>query len=358
MPTQDKKRKTWTGRVRLSGFPITTKRGFLTKTAATEWERKTKLKLTNPQEIPLTFSRASTDYLLYCQKRQQKNTYRQKTFIIKSLIQFWGEDKPFSEIKPLDIEKYLDSRFAAVSGKAANRDLREISTLFNWLIKKKYITENPATAIEKYKEEPFTKYVPPQEDVNKVMLAANEKEYAILQCIYHTGARAIEIRRLGWEDINFRDRTIKLWTRKRRGGALESDKLFINNVLFEILDALYKNRNKHSPFVFPNKTGGRLSKYTMDNIMPKLCQRAGVKPFGFNAIRHHVASLMVAGQELSLSDVQKQMRHKRTTTTDNYIKSFQGAEAKAANFIEKTQNIIPLKQPHNKKNGSIDGSTE
>ena len=361
MPILDKKRKTWTGRVRMSGFPVTTKRGFITKTAAKEWERKEKIKLSNPQEIRLSFSQASTDYLLYCQKRQQKNTYRQKTFIIKSLIESWGEDKIFPEIKPLDIEQYLDRRFDEVSGKAANRDLREINTLFNWLIKKKYITENPATSIERYKEESFSKYVPPQEDVNKIMLAANGEEYDILQSIYHTGARAIEIRRLKWEDINFKNRTIKLWTRKRKTGALEADELFINNILYEILDTLYKNRDKHSPYVFPNKSGGRFSKYTMDNIMPKLCERAGVESFGFNAIRHYVASLMVAGNELSLADVQKQMRHKRATTTDTYIKSFQNAETNAANFIERTQNIIPLKQnrkAQNKKNGSIYGSTK
>jgi integrase len=361
MPILDKKRKTWTGRVRLSGLPVTTKRGFTTKTAAREWERKTKINLTNPQEIPLTFSQASTDYLIYCQKRQQKNTYRQKQFIIKSLIQSWGEDKTFSEIRPLDIEHYLDNRFNEVSGKAANRDLREINTLFNWLIKKKYITENPATSIERYKEEPFSKHVPPHEDMNKIMLAANKKEYAILQCIYNTGARAIEIRRLKWEDINFRDRTIRLWTRKRKTGALESDELFINNILYEVLNALHKGRDRHSPYVFPNQKGERFSKYTMDNIMPKLCDQADVKPFGLNAIRHHVASLMVAGKELSLVDVQKQLRHKRATTTDNYIKSFQKAETNAANFIERTQNITPLKKglkAQNKKNGSIYGSTE
>jgi len=298
---------------------------------------------------------------MYCQKRQQKNTYRQKTFIIKSLIESWGEDKPISDIKPLDIEEYLDLRFETVSGKSANRDLREINTLFNWLIRKKYIIENPATSIERYKEESFLKYVPPQEDVNNVMLAANEKEYDILQSIYHTGARAIEIRRLQWEDINFKNRTIKLWTRKRKTGSLEADELFINTILYEVLNTLYKNRDKYSPYVFPNKSGGRFSKYTMDNIMPKLCERAGVKSFGFNAIRHHVASLMVAGNELSLADVQKQMRHKRATTTDNYIKSFQNSETNAANFLERTQNITPLKQgrrDQNKKNGSIRGSTK
>ncbi len=84
------------------------------------------------------------------------------------------------------------------------------------------------------------------------------------------------------------------WTRKRRGGSLESDELFINNILYEILDTVYKNRDKQSPYVFPNKAGGQFSKYTMDNIMPKLCKDAEVEPFGFNAIRHHVASLMVA----------------------------------------------------------------
>lgn len=358
MPIQDKIRKTWIGRVRLSGFPVKTKRGFKTKTAAKEWERKEKIRLTNPAKIPLTFSKASTEYLLYCQRRQQKNTYRQKAFIIKSLIQYWREDKTLNEIQSMEIEKYLDARFENVSGKSANRDLREINTLFNWLVKNKFTDVNPVTAIEKYKEEPFIKYVPPQEDVNKVMLEADPWEYAILQCIYNTNARSVEIRRMRWEDVDFSRRTIKLWTRKRRGGDLQPDELYINNVLLEILKALYKERIRGSSYVFPSKSGGQLSKSTMDNIMPGIFKRLNyinngkkwiekpkeeqVKVFGFHAIRHHVASLMVAGNELSLVDVQKQLRHKRATTTDNYIKSFKDAETKAADFIEKTQKIIPF----------------
>jgi integrase len=55
--------------------------------------------------------------------------------------------------------------------------------------------------------------------------------------------------------------------------------------------------------------------------MKDLCKKAGVKPFGFHAIRHHVASILADSGKAPLSNIQKMYRHKRTTTTDNYIKT-------------------------------------
>ena len=55
--------------------------------------------------------------------------------------------------------------------------------------------------------------------------------------------------------------------------------------------------------------------------MKALCQKAGVKRFGFHAIRHHVASILADSRKASLSQIQKLLRHRRPTTTDNYIQT-------------------------------------
>ena len=50
-------------------------------------------------------------------------------------------------------------------------------------------------------------------------------------------------------------------------------------------------------------------------------RKAEVKQFGFHAIRHHEASILADSEKAGIGQIQKLLRHKRTTTTDNYINS-------------------------------------
>ena len=290
-----------------------------------------------PRKTVLTCAQAFEQYLSWCEKRRKLNTYRQKAFIIRSLITHLQHNPSIDNLTETNIESYLDFRFKTTGGKSANRDLRELKTAFNWLISRRLCFTNPCAGIEEYEEDSFVRYVPPPEDINAVLLEAEPWEYDFLQCIYHTAARRGEIQRLKWEDINFQTARIILWTMKRKGGSLEPDELSMNSVFLALLENRYRTRHRESPYVFPNNAGEVISKYTLDNIMPRLCRKADVKPFGFHAIRHHVSAIMADSKKLSLVQIQKQLRHKRTTTTDLYLKSFTGDETGAAGVLEKAQ---------------------
>ena len=53
--------------------------------------------------------------------------------------------------------------------------------------------------------------------------------------------------------------------------------------------------------------------------MPRLCAKAGVKPFGFHAQQHRADSITFVGSGLSAA--QSLMGHYRATTTDRYVRS-------------------------------------
>jgi len=59
---------------------------------------------------------------------------------------------------------------------------------------------------------------------------------------------------------------------------------------------------------------------TRQHFMRKLCKKAGVKKFGFHAIRHFTASSLYRLGS-NLSEIQAILRHKSPSTTERYLKS-------------------------------------
>ena len=57
----------------------------------------------------------------------------------------------------------------------------------------------------------------------------------LILTLYHTAGRISEILNLKWDDVNFEQNWIRLKTRKLRGGALQEDKLPMNDTLYGIL---------------------------------------------------------------------------------------------------------------------------
>ncbi len=150
----------------------------------------------------------------------------------------------------------------------------------------------------------------------KIILAAGP-ERPLLLVIYHTMARVDEILRLKWEDVNFQERTVRLWTRKRRDGSWAWDKLPMNEVLYETLQQLWQKRSQNE-WVFLNpKTGTRYMH--RPKLMGTICKQAGVRHFGFHAIRHYVASYLADKQKFSITQVSRLLRHQSKATTERYL---------------------------------------
>jgi integrase len=124
-----------------------------------------------------------------------------------------------------------------------------------------------------------------------------------------------------------------------QGGVLQEDKLAMTDTLYDILRRRWDIRDKTTPYVFHNADGTRYTYTQKKDTMKKLCRKAGVKIFGFHAIRHHVASILGDSGKASLSQIQKMLRHRRTTTTDNYIKTLDPQLRQVANVLDEQGKI-------------------
>ena len=336
---KDQKRNIWIAKFKHNKKQYK-KEGFKTRSKALEWEVQKRHEIESPSEpepktIRLTFSQVSTIYLEDCQARFQKNTWRQKAFVYRNFLSFINEDPPANSIAKQTFSEYLRYRRVQDGNCTANRDLKEFNALYNWCIRQELFLKNPCINIQKYPEKPKVKYVPPEEDIKKVIMAADPDDMDLIQVIYYIAGRISEVLNLKWEDINFEHNWIRLWTRKRRGGELQEDKLPISSELYRILQRRWGKRDKSTPYVFHNENGTKFTYYQKGHTIKKACEKANVKSFGFHAIRHHVASILADYGKASISQIQKFLRHRRSTTTDNYIKTLDPELKQVVQILDK-----------------------
>ena len=196
------------------------------------------------------------------------------------------------------ITELRDER-SRISNQTANKELRYLRSLFNWGMKKCYIIDNPANRVDMMRVEKKKVYVPPNEDIEKVFAVANPEQRDYLWCIRDTLARSREINNLTWDDIDFEQRTVTLYTRKKRNGTKTPRIIPMTNTLYSVLFNICKKRNPQMPWVFWHryfsKREGKIicGPYKdRKKFMKSLCQKAGVRYFRFHPLRHAGASIM------------------------------------------------------------------
>lgn len=122
----------------------------------------------------------------------------------------------------------------------------------------------------------------------------------LLLTYLHLAARRKEVFDLIWEDIDFGNSQIRIWTKKRKDRTKEFDWLPMTSELKKALMGWWQERPvKDTPSVFVclNKENfceayfGKPYK-NRQHFMKKICKRSGVKPFGFHGIRHLTASIL------------------------------------------------------------------
>ena len=180
----------------------------------------------------------------------------------------------------------------------------------------------PLERIRPFPVEAGVRYVPPEEDVIKVLQQAHGQDLVMLLTYYYTGARRGEVFRLLWSDVNFDSGSIRLVDHKGRDGSPRSRWVPMHPELAKALRWWQAVRPCVVDNVFMQEhCDGMLGEpfQQRSKLMPRLCRKAGVKPFGFHALRHKAAAITFTAGGLAVA--QTLMGHSRATTTDIYVRS-------------------------------------
>jgi len=301
------------------------RQGLKSRAEAVEWELKERERL---QRIGPSYSFGAMvdEYLDHCRARMRHNTVRQKHHVYQLFLERIGGDRPVEEVTPRMISGHVQS-IAILNPKTANRHLRDLKAAYNWALRQERIDgRNPCRSIEPYAEDPHLPYVPPTEDYRAVLLVASRDEQDFLETLYHTVSRRREILRLTWNDVDFQAGWIRTYTRKRKGGGLEPMDKPMSSALRRALEARRKRQDKRVQKVFS------FEQKALDRMMPRLCAKAQVKPFGFHALRHLAASNLVQAG-VGMQAAQKLLGHKRLTTTEIYVHTLDDALREAVEVL-------------------------
>lgn len=316
---------------------------FETKRAAKQAEAEKRKEIKNPTPEPETpivmdFLTLANRRLDYIKTYNSEGHFKDVLYHSRRWAKEWKEMN-CNDITSTMIEDYIIRR-SKVSPIVANKELQYLRALFNYGIKRKIISHNPTDQIGFLPIEKRKKYVPPMEDVTRVISVADSDTQHYLWTIVLTAARVNEINNLTWDDVSFSDRCVTLWTRKRKNGNREPREIPMVPKLIDILNHRYQQRDDTIPWVFWHEYWCRDSQKWIKapykdrkKIMGTLCRSAGAKYFRYHAMRHLTASVL-DDMGIPIGTIQRILGHQNRKTTEIYLHSVGDAERKAMDKLQ------------------------
>ena len=361
----DKNRKHWKYEFTIKKQRYTG-RNFQTKKEAARAEAKRKEEIENPQIQPEPEKnqiQTGTDFLTLCNRRldhverhNSESHFKDVRGHARRWVKEWGRF-PANNITEDMMQPYFDRR-AEISHIAANKDLQYLRALFNFGIKKKLVHNNPAKDLEWYTVVKRKRRIPPKEDVLRVISVADPETQDYLWCMLLTAARVNEINSLIWDDVDFENRTVTLWTRKKKGGHMEPRLVPMSQKLFDIMVSRHKKHDPQMPWIFwhtywSHKEKRHVSGPYQDRkkIMQTLCKKAGVTYFRFHPFRHFTASIL-QDQGAPIGVIQSILGHENQKTTEIYLQTVNESERRAMVKLDKLDIIVsaPVRSDNNPTN--------
>ena len=332
---------------------------FRTKAEAKQAEAKRREEIANPKPEMSAETEPRTDMaflelvnrrLDHVQAYHSKRHYEDYFYMARRWVKRW-KNLACNEVTQEMIERFVLQR-RKVSADTANKEIRYLKATFNFGKKRKWIDHNPVDGIDFIPVDKKVKYVPPTEDIDKVIAIADQDTQDYLWTIRETMARVSEINQLTWNDVNIEDRYVILYTRKKKGGNRTPRRVPMTQKLYEIMSRRHAERDPKKPWVYwqtywSSKTGERKDGPYQDRkrIMKTLCKKAGVPYFRFHALRHSGASIMENGN-VPIGAIQRILGHENRTTTEIYLHSIGDSERQAMAIYEQSREKVTHKVTH------------
>lgn len=236
-----------------------------------------------------------------------------------------------SEITRIDIEtSYIEN--LAVSGTRPSSRARKLSSVrcfFSWCKENGIISENPAESIKNPKIPKKSPKIMSKEEIHNVILSCmndcEEEEYfrnlTLVILMLSTGIRRAEVTEIKLSDVNLNDSSLLI-----HGKGGKDRTVYFNDKARAVLsEYIVSHRQilkpaKNSEYLFVSKRDVKLCVSTVNRIINKYLECAGIKKNGFTAhsLRRAFATTVYENTRDILA-VQNLLGHSSPSTTQRYV---------------------------------------
>jgi integrase/recombinase XerC len=210
------------------------------------------------------------------------------------------------------------------------RKLAAVRAFFKFLSRERVLAENPAATVATPKQARTLPRIMTEEEMNDFLdriaqgAATGDpaliRDRAILELLYASGLRVSELVGLDLRHVNFGDGMVLV-----RGKGNKERIVPFGSKAREAIEAYLPVRERvlheskaHTPALFLNTRGGRLTTRSVDRLLKKYVRRLGpnvkVSP---HSLRHAFASHLLA-EGADLRAIQEMLGHKSLATTQKY----------------------------------------
>ena len=263
---------------------------------------------------------------------------------------------PLNKLSSLELQKFYKKLLGSgrvkrlesqkqpkgLSSKTVRNINQVISSALDLAKEQKLISSNPTDACALPKVEHKEMQTIPAEDLSKFLREAKASGvYEMYYIELATGLRRGELLGLKWSDIDFTNRVIRVQRQVARinGEIVEAPlktknsyrNISISDDTAEVLKAQKEKVN--SEYVFPSPNGGPISPDSVNHMLQRVLERAGLPKVRFHDLRHTFATIALQNG-VDIKTVSGMLGHYSAGfTLDTYAHVTTAAQKEAANTM-------------------------
>ena len=243
------------------------------------------------------------------------------------LVAFLDRRKiPLRKIDNVILRTFLASLFERGLKKSTiARKLAAIRSFFQYCLRMKWITDNPAKIVSTPKQDRYLPSFLSEEEVKTFLdLPQSDRpldlrDRALLEFLYATGLRVSELVGMDVDDINYKERLVRVRGKGKKERIVPFGKAAGESLVDYLRKRILINKGKiDERAVFLNYRGERLTSRSVERIVDKHIEMSATRrKISPHSLRHSFASHLLS-RGADLRAIQEFLGHESLATTQKY----------------------------------------